>query len=573
MSGIGIFYEPEAYSIDTDLLMGRHAAGAGFMRAYAATRPERGWCFSRAEAARADMARLLSLHGSPATQIDWVGLQNLSALETPGLLYRPDPAITEDAWRRLGHARPEAWSLCGITHTTAHHSVTAMLAGMLIAPLERWDALICTSESVRGSVLSILEAQADYLVERLGARQATLPQLPVIPLGIHTADFGVDDRERAAARAEFDLAPDDIVFLFVGRLSAYSKAHPVPMFLALEACATAPDTAGPGGRITLIQAGWFETEAARAEFEADARSLCPSVRCLTVDGRDPKARRQAWASADIFTSLADSVQETFGLTPLEAMASGLPVVVSDWNGYKDSVRDGIDGFRIPTTAMPAGTGQALADRYALGLDDYHGYIGIVGQFVAVDVEAASTAYRRLARDPALRRRMGAAGRARVRTEFEWSVIFGRYEDLWSELGKIRSAADRVLSTLSPRHHPDRPDPFTMFAGYPTCSLMPDTAVRRAAGATLALALQRRGLATVRFADVFLPGPDLMEAVLSGLPAEDPMSFDALRLGLGRSPLALAPAVIWLAKMGLLILSNDIPPGAVTGRCDEPGHHG
>ena len=561
MDGIGIFYEPEAYSTETDLLMGRHAAGAGFIRAYAATRPDRAWCFSRAEAARADMAGQLSLQGSPATRVEWVGVHNLDALETPGLLYRPDPGIADDAWRRLGHARPDAWSVCGITHTTAHHSVTQTLAGMLIAPLESWDALICTSQSVRASVLNLLESQADYLEERLGVRHATLPQFPVIPLGIHAADFVIADRDSAAARTALGLAPEDVVFLFVGRLSAHSKAHPVPMFLALEACATDRTKAGESGRITLIQAGWFETEAARAGFEADARSLCPSVRCITVDGRDPATRRQAWASADVFTSLADSIQETFGLTPLEAMASGLPVVVSDWNGYKDSVRDGIDGYRIATIAMPAGTGQSLADRYALGIDDYHAHIAIVGQFVDVDVEAVATAYRRLARDPALRRRMGTAGQRRACADFEWSTIIRRYEDLWSELGGLRRAAATASPKLRRRHRPDRPDPFTMFAGYPTASLMPDTMVRRAAGATLEMALARRGLATVRYADVFLPAPGLIEAVLSCVSADSAIAFDALRRDVRRSPLALAPAVLWLAKMGVLTLSNALRPGA------------
>ena len=30
------------------------------------------------------------------------------------------------------------------------------------------------------------------------------------------------------------------------------------------------------------------------------------------------------------------------------MAAGVPLVVSDWNGYRDLVRNGIDGFRVPT---------------------------------------------------------------------------------------------------------------------------------------------------------------------------------------------------------------------------------
>ena len=41
------------------------------------------------------------------------------------------------------------------------------------------------------------------------------------------------------------------------------------------------------------------------------------------------------AASDMFISLADSYQETFGLTPIEAMASELPVVASNWNGYRN----------------------------------------------------------------------------------------------------------------------------------------------------------------------------------------------------------------------------------------------
>jgi hypothetical protein len=43
----------------------------------------------------------------------------------------------------------------------------------------------------------------------------------------------------------------------------------------------------------------------------------------------------------------DNVQETFGLAPIEAMAAGLPVIVSDWDGMKDTVTPDV-GIRIPT---------------------------------------------------------------------------------------------------------------------------------------------------------------------------------------------------------------------------------
>ncbi|HEX4767986.1 MAG TPA: glycosyltransferase family 4 protein [Lichenihabitans sp.] len=546
MTKIAITYEPEAYSVDTKLLMGRQSAGVGFLRAYAATRPERAWCFARERAGAADFTKALAAFGSPATRTDWIGAHNLPDLAQAELLYRPDPAIAADGWRRLHHASPSAYSLCGITHTSAHHAVMTEIAQMLSAPVEPWDAIICTSEAVRASIHVILEAQADYLTERLGAARLTLPQLPVIPLGVHVDDFVLSDAARVAARAELGLG-EETMFLFVGRLSASSKAHPVPMFLGLEACAAT-------AKVTLVQCGWFETEEARRAFEADAEALCPSVRRLYLDGRDPAVRRRAFAAADVFTSLSDSIQETFGLTPIEAMAAGLPVVVSDWDGYKETVRDGIDGFRIPTITMPAGTGQPLATRYDVGLDDYHAYCGIVGQFVAVNVEAVTEAYRRLAADPALRRRMGAAGAARTREIFDWPVVFGQYQALWTALGDMRRTAAEGAAA-KPRLRPDRPDPFTMFAGYPTAPLSPTTLLRRRPGATVELAGRRRALATVRFAELFLPGDDLVSAILSRLEDGTGTTFEALRAHLGLHPLAIAPAILWLGKMGLLDLGE------------------
>ena len=59
-------------------------------------------------------------------------------------------------------------------------------------------------------------------------------------------------------------------------------------------------------------------------------------------------KRQALTAADLAISLVDNSQETFGLAVAEAMASGLPVVASDWSGYRDLVRDGVDGFLIPS---------------------------------------------------------------------------------------------------------------------------------------------------------------------------------------------------------------------------------
>jgi glycosyltransferase involved in cell wall biosynthesis len=59
-------------------------------------------------------------------------------------------------------------------------------------------------------------------------------------------------------------------------------------------------------------------------------------------------------------SLSDNTQETLGIALIEAMAAGLPIVVSDWDRYKDTGRDGVNGFHIPALTTGPGLGTDLA---------------------------------------------------------------------------------------------------------------------------------------------------------------------------------------------------------------------
>ena len=132
--------------------------------------------------------------------------------------------------------------------------------------------------------------------------------------------------------------------------------------------------------------------------------------------------KTAWACADIFCSFSDNVQETFGITPVEAMAAGLPMIISDWNGYRDSVQNGVQGFLIPT-AMPAGGfGQTLALRYAFGLDSYDRYCGNTSSLISVNLAEAKKAFVELCKSRNLRKKMGAAGKRKAKIDYDWSVI-------------------------------------------------------------------------------------------------------------------------------------------------------
>jgi len=539
-------YAPDGYSTSGPRLMGRQAAGAGLLRAIA-TAPglTAVGCFAGGQAHAAEGERLLRDYGYKG-KAEWIAQGRPQDLERYGTLYHPAPGIERLAWRRHGIGE-RRYSLCGITHTTASHAVMTSLANLLVAPVRSWDAVICTSRVVRDSVRRLLERQAEYLGARLGARRFELPQLPLIPLGVHGADFDIDPARREAVRRRLDIGTDDVAFLFLGRLSFHAKAHPQQMFAALGKAAQ------QGRRVHLVLCGWFANEAIDKAFHEAAAQLCPSVKLAVLDGRVAANQLDAWAAADVFISLSDNVQETFGLTPLEAMAAGLPCIVSDWNGYRDTVRDGVDGYRIPTVMPAAGAGLDLAQRYDDGVDSYDAYCGHTSQAVAVDGAALAQACVRLAGDAELRLRLGENARGRVRAEFDWAVVFERYRALWRELDE-RRRADAALGPALPAAVPDRLDPFELFATYPTMQITPASMVELAPDASLALLRQYRELAINRFAHASLPTLEEFGQIFGSIESR-PTQVDELLDALGQCDRpTLLRGLAWLCKMDLLRIS-------------------
>lgn len=61
------------------------------------------------------------------------------------------------------------------------------------------------------------------------------------------------------------------------------------------------------------------------------------------------------------------------------------------HGFKDTVRDGVEGFRIPVLMPTSGMGAVLALRHALEVDTYDMYCGHTCSLVAVDVAATAHA--------------------------------------------------------------------------------------------------------------------------------------------------------------------------------------
>lgn len=418
---------------------------------------------------------------------------------------------------------------------------------LVTAPVQPWDALICTSSAVKQNVQFLLEREAEYLAERLGMSRSVLPQLPVIPLGIHTQDFVFGAAERAAARQALAIADDALVVMFMGRLSFHAKAHPLPMYLALEEAARRTDRS-----VVLMECGWYGNESITQAFSEASAKLCPSVRAITLDGRKSEESAKAWGAADVFCSLSDNIQETFGISPIEAMAVGLPVVVSDWDGYKDTVRHGVDGFRVPTIMPRAGLGGDLALRHALEIDTYDMYIGHACSLTAVDVDATTAAFTALFESKELRRKMGAAGQARASEVYDWARIIPQYEDLWADLNEVRKRASSKKAIAST--WPARSDPFAAFVSYPTQLLSEGTELATATPDLEALCARIediRGLAMVNFAKLVLPSPEEVRLVLTQAVKGPARAVELVQGTPAERKTHVFRGLAWLLKIGVL----------------------
>ena len=560
-----LLYHPDGYRIDRSAVRGRQSAGAGFVRGFiehggtdrlVVLGPSR----EHFEDFRA-LARRLDPGKRP---IVWARPLDRRTLRAAGTVFVPGPGLEREAWnRRFGSERD--YSLCGVTHTVATNRVASALGRYLVAPTQPWDALVCTSVAVRDAVERILAGHARYLERRGGGGRLRSPvRLPVIPLGVDCDAYGPgpgDDATGAAGpesgsglRSRLGIGRRDVVALFVGRLSFHGKAHPTPMYLAAARAAERMR----GGRLHLVLAGQFPNEGTGTEFRNAATRFAGAARVHFVDGADGPRGRGILASlraADLFISLSDNIQETFGLTPVEAMAAGLPCVVSDWNGYRDTVVDGETGFRVPTTTAPPGAGVDIADRYAAGVDRYDQLIGIASLATAVDVEACAEAIARLATDRELRARLGAAGRARARRLYDWRVVVGAYQSLWAELAELRASGDGV-AMRDPRGEPARveyPDPFAIYRSYPTALLGPRTVVAAKSEDPAAdLARLRTGTLHRFVPHAFLPDAEVDDLVARL--AAGPARAGELAATHPDDRRRLVRTLLWLAKFDLVAIA-------------------
>ncbi len=432
-----------------------------------------------------------------------VRVEDRRALLTPDALGLS--ALTELQFEVAAPFAARAIAKRALPITLLHHTLSYeellhdAILRLLLAKARPWDSIVCTSQASRTALAELCAMVAERFEREHGARLAWGGRLDVIPLGIDTDRY--KPRDRAAARARFGLPDDAFVILFLGRLSAIDKADLLPFVTAFAELSRRRSDRN----LMLVCAGAEhpgERYGGAISSFASHVGVAERVRVFTDPAQFTPWKEDLYAAANAFLSPIDNVQETFGITPIEAMACGVPQIVSDWDGYRDTVEDGVTGFLLPTTwARCQGEVSHLAPLTSAPFEHV-----ALARSVAVDTRAFVAAVEKLLDDPGLCESMAQASRRRAVERYSWPVVVAAYEALWRELA---DEAEKDSAPIADGHAYARPDWGRTFGHFASCTLDEGEALRLSPlGADLIAGKHRAPIGTGL-------DPKLVERILGG----------------------------------------------------------
>jgi len=338
-------------------------------------------------------------------------------------------------------------------HSLSYQSFMRTYLEMSLGGVTSKDTLICSSMNGR----RVLEKCFQQIADNLSTTRPPV-RMEIIPFGVEGERFcGL---ERAGCRKTHGLDEREVIGICLGRFSDYDKMDLFPLLQAFQRISRDDRP----WRIVLAGALHSESYFKTLQLWAQALRISDKVTFLTNLSESDKAA--LYGAADFFVSISDSPQETFGLTLVEAMACGLALVVSDFDGYREIVTDDV-GLRVATT---------WSDFDALGMlgplmDEvtFHRYLG---QSVCVDVDQLTDALAFMFSNPVRCREMGEAAQQRFRENYDAPVVIARLEALWV---RLKEGFDREPDES--RNDPLNMNVFQCFSHYVTQSLRTDMKIQ------------------------------------------------------------------------------------------------
>ncbi|HEU4562011.1 MAG TPA: glycosyltransferase [Longimicrobium sp.] len=183
-------------------------------------------------------------------------------------------------------------------------------------------------------------------------------QARLLPFAVDDRVFyPVDEAERKAIREKLGFGEQDRILVYAGRLMLQKNIHTLlKVFSAVQR--VVPDAclviAGPAGDVGSPEFGIVSLDLAATVVKLVSRLGIPEGRVQILSQAAPDRVRELYQIADVKVNLTLHHDENFGLAQVEAMACGTPVVGTAWAGLRDTIVDGVSGYRVSTLSTPSG---------------------------------------------------------------------------------------------------------------------------------------------------------------------------------------------------------------------------
>ncbi len=334
---------------------------------------------------------------------------------------------------------PYIFPVTAVNHTLSYTEYGAKALGHIWAGCSPRDAIACTSQASENIMQALYnQARSAYALPNTWAQ----PQSTVIPLGVPNPTLGQSEALAVKFRERVNLPPNTILILVYGRISVADKMDLRPLFAALRR------VRGRAAHVDfrLCIAGSMDAHDGLKDALLQLAKVW-DIPFMLVPNPPRDMKKELFAAADIFVSPVDNIQETFGLTLVEAAQSALPVIASNWDGYRDIVVHEETGLLVPT----------LAPLHTPHLDSlasvYHNKIHqlLRAQQTSIHIPSLEQALLRLMQDETLRQDMGQKAAQRAAQLYTFDAVLDRWLDYWQQLAKTPICAEQEAELRGAQH--------------------------------------------------------------------------------------------------------------------------
>ncbi len=216
-----------------------------------------------------------------------------------------------------------------------------------------------------------------------------------IPNGVDISRFTIQSRD-VNLQTELGINPDDCVLMFAGGLDAqhYFKGLKRLIEVHQKILSTISNV-----KLLIVGDG-----AQRTMYEQLARDLGTNNHVVFAGWVPNEQLHRYYALADIFVLPSEARTESFGIVIAEAQACGVPAVVSDWPGSRQTIENGVTGIVVPPS----------------------------------DSDALYESLHQLLTDQQKRHDMGEAARVRAAQLYDWQSVMSTLQNTYQVLTASRA---------------------------------------------------------------------------------------------------------------------------------------